>query len=314
MIYVDRHTVEAPSSLSSANGAAQKELERARKYYRRVVDKAFPFEAYKNDDVVEKLEDLFHGKCAYCEHRYAAGAKVDVEHYRPKGGVKEEPDHTGYWWLALDWDNLLPSCIDCNRSRYHEIQPGGPEFDDRTTPWEILSGKGNAFPIKGAARAQRPQDDLNAEDPLLINPTVRDPSVHLKWATHDRRSIVAAQWLEAENAPDPYGEASIRAFGLNRPALVEDRTEVLRGLMARAQLLERKIARTSTKIGIDLEEALEEIVAELVLLRDEGKSHRRYSAVANTFLEEFTGKIGTNLSTLLAQLDVAATGEQRGAV
>ncbi|MEF9674035.1 hypothetical protein QNM99_25505 [Pseudomonas sp. PCH446] len=48
---------------------------------------------------------------------------MDVEHYRPKGAVSEDASHPGYWWVAMDWDNLLPSCIDCNRKR-KQVTPG----------------------------------------------------------------------------------------------------------------------------------------------------------------------------------------------
>src|SRR4051812_22350680 len=74
------------------------------------------------------LDKLFGGKCAYCEVIIEASHPTEVEHYRPKGAVKDEEeevvtiqtpngaeDHPGYWWLAYEWNNLLPSCIDCNR-------------------------------------------------------------------------------------------------------------------------------------------------------------------------------------------------------
>ena len=44
-----------------------------------------------------RLDLLFHGKCAYCETFYSASAPVDVEHYRPKGAVSEDPSHPGYY-------------------------------------------------------------------------------------------------------------------------------------------------------------------------------------------------------------------------
>ena len=75
--------------------------------------------------VIDKLNDWYYFKCAYCERIY----KLDVEHYRPKGEVRDENnnivqvanyagamiDHPGYYWLCYEWSNLLPSCITCNR-------------------------------------------------------------------------------------------------------------------------------------------------------------------------------------------------------
>jgi len=44
------------------------------------------------------LQELFHSTCAYCESTITHTAFGDVEHYRPKGKVAEDPDHPGYYW------------------------------------------------------------------------------------------------------------------------------------------------------------------------------------------------------------------------
>ena len=41
----------------------------------------------------------------------------DVEHFRPKSAVLDDPLHGGYWWLAYDFQNYLLSCSLCNRVR-----------------------------------------------------------------------------------------------------------------------------------------------------------------------------------------------------
>ncbi|MEK9939970.1 MAG: hypothetical protein VW548_03245, partial [Methylotenera sp.] len=146
---VDRASVPAPASLVGAGCSGAEELNKARDYYSALAKKAelsavakgkkpkaaksakakksaeetksrkaFEFKAYKNDDVRHALFTLFHGKCAYCEARYDTTAPVDIEHFRPKGGI-DGTDHLGYWWFAATWLNLLPSCIDCNRKREH---------------------------------------------------------------------------------------------------------------------------------------------------------------------------------------------------
>ena len=69
----------------------------------------YTFSRYKEDEVKDALEELFHGKCAYCESRFAHVAPEDIEHWRPKGGVAlangtiQKP---GYYWLAATWSNL----------------------------------------------------------------------------------------------------------------------------------------------------------------------------------------------------------------
>src|SRR6266567_3958956 len=77
------------------------------------------------------MEHVFNDKCAYCE-RLISGYYGDAEHFRPKGAVNcndgagelvkpsgQIPDpangdvlempHPGYFWLAYDWRNLVPS-------------------------------------------------------------------------------------------------------------------------------------------------------------------------------------------------------------
>jgi uncharacterized protein (TIGR02646 family) len=89
--------------------------------------KAYEFQVYKHPEVKAALTALFAEKCAYCE-LLIEGAPFDIEHYRPKGGVVEDDRSIvqGYWWLASTWSNLLPSCQDCNRARYHEMPDGEP--------------------------------------------------------------------------------------------------------------------------------------------------------------------------------------------
>ncbi len=99
----------APASLTSKIGG-KTELERAEAHQLLPVPpsgkkKAFKFLAYKGADVKQSLDDVFFRKCAYCESRYETTAPVDIEHFRPKGRVKEDKAHSGYWWLAMSWDN-----------------------------------------------------------------------------------------------------------------------------------------------------------------------------------------------------------------
>lgn len=117
------------------------------------------------------LLSLSNGKCAYCESPIAVNQPGDVEHYRPKGRIRDEHgkivkvkyqddeiEHPGYWWLAYDWRNLLPSCTDCNRRRHHGLDGAS-------------AGKGDYFAVRGQ-RAALPSDDLDQEQALLLDPTM----------------------------------------------------------------------------------------------------------------------------------------------
>ncbi len=130
----------------SSASAASREHAKAMLHYAQVPapTAAYKFKVYKKPEVKAALAALFANKCAYCEF-HLDGAPFDVEHYRPKGEVVEEDGAIsgGYWWLASKWSNLLPSCQDCNRGRYHETPEGGAH----------LYGKENLFPLIGTPRA-----------------------------------------------------------------------------------------------------------------------------------------------------------------
>jgi hypothetical protein len=142
------------------------------------------------------LFDLFDGTCAYCECDLLDGSYGAVEHYRPKNPVIGVGGHPGYYWLAFDAGNYLPTCTRCNTS------------------------KSNSFPLaSGSPRASAPGAEVN-EQPLLLNPYHLDRplSEHLRFvsATADKVGPVAKGVSDA-------GKASIDLLDLNRPDLVPQR-------------------------------------------------------------------------------------------
>lgn len=215
-------------------------------------DFSFSFSRYKENEVRSSLEQLFHGKCAYCEQRYAGTQPMDVEHWRPKGEVhfvdrpKQKP---GYYWLAATWTNLLPSCIDCNRSRYQL---------DVVTREVINLGKANQFPlVPGTDPVSHHGDDLSTEQPLLVNPCEDEPDEHFEW---NDEGVMFGRTSK--------GAASIRVYALNRSELVRDRRAVLRLLEYRLTVLEflapilANIRQETVNDPLDLQRALiEDLVA-----------------------------------------------------
>jgi 5-methylcytosine-specific restriction endonuclease McrA len=106
-----------------------------------------------------------HDKCWYVECKNF-GTDDDIDHYRPKSGVREEPGHPGYYWLAFEWTNLRLSCHRANRPRTN------PETGE-------TGGKAEHFPlIDPRTRARGPDDDLSLEVPALLDPT-KPPDVAL---------------------------------------------------------------------------------------------------------------------------------------
>ncbi len=157
------------------------------------------------------LFEIFDGKCAYCESKVLDVAAGDVEHYRPKKGVDGMPTHPGYYWLAYDLENLLPCCEKCNRA----------------------GAKMNLFPIPMEGdRAWRPEDDIEAEHPYLLNPYGHDPAEHLRFVLGpDGRPLgTVAGTTEA-------GRKSVEIYHLNRPELIEERRSEQQCVVLELELL-----------------------------------------------------------------------------
>jgi hypothetical protein len=156
----------------------------------------------------------FYGRCAYCDGIFGI---CEVEHFRPKAGIqdadgkvihyqnsqgqkildkagKPQP-HLGYYWLAYDWRNLLPSCGDCNRY------------------------KGTKFPVIGY-HAQSPGDEVT-EKPLLINPISDRPDDH----PENHLAVEPNGVIHAVNNSDR-GKMCINIFKLNREQLIERRKKI----------------------------------------------------------------------------------------
>ncbi len=255
---VDRSRVKEPPILTAKDADDETELEKATTYYKNRGNstKSFSFKRYKDRQVKAALHQLFHGKCAYCESSYTATQPVDVEHFRPKGRVQGEDNHDGYWWLAMKWENLLPSCTDCNRRRYQIIpmavsQMAAHGDENLFNRCKVsLVGKGDLFPLRaGGVRADYDTQDLVNEKPLLLDPCIDNPGEHLSFDLADKLDISLVHPVSTSTAPpdpvsgtdvpeditlleqnahtynyDSRGYASIAIYGLNRLGLVQART------------------------------------------------------------------------------------------
>ncbi|WP_127088256.1 endonuclease [Aquabacter cavernae] len=299
---VNRMSVPVPASLMGATSPGPKELDRARHHFRPSTDTdaaapapkasaSFTFSAYKGDDVRHALETLFHGKCAYCEARYEVSGPVDVEHFRPKKGLDRDKAHSGYWWLAATWTNLLPSCLDCNRRRYQQTPEslsslsGLLDMQQKKGMRTLRTGKETCFPVSGVRVTGEPaahemEIALQREEPLLLDPCSErdDPSQHLRFniprrgaggATEKPIGVVFAAPVGAigTGALPSYshevskieddaraagisvrGAVSIQVYGLNRLALVQERTRILRRLEFLGDTV-ITLARTAEELG-----------------------------------------------------------------
>lgn len=125
-----------------------------------------------NDDLYKRRKSdyfaLYHGKCVYCESPLRVDGWDQLDHFRPKKavlGMNRKPvrigklQHPGYYWLAYDWQNLVPSCAICNQQ------------------------KGAMFPLLHGSRHALTPTDIGSESPVLIHPALdtEEPETHFEY-------------------------------------------------------------------------------------------------------------------------------------
>ena len=308
---VDRGAKPPPAALQAKDKDGRTELERARSHQADLNPKkgSFEFAVYKNEEVKRRLEELFHGKCAYCETFYSASAPVDVEHYRPKGAVSEDDTHPGYWWLAMAWTNLLPSCIDCNRKRLQRSPPPSTSLVElfEHSKAHLLpssqSGKKDSFPLAvGGTRLPAESESYADERPLLLDPARDDPAEHLRFYVESPLGLVVP--VERSGIPSERGAMSIQIYGLNRLGLVQDRTRLLRRLEFLGDLALDLGAIIQEIDDANVATALHAVRVQhlsdrLRLLQDRTLAEMRamsdpkapYSEMVRTWLREFIGRL-----------------------
>lgn len=281
MIYIDRNKVTEPEILTRPFPDGKTETEKVMEYYENWDgDKQYPFSRYSKDEVKEKLEELFHGKCAYCESDFRHVSPEDIEHWRPKGAVILEDgseQKPAYYWLAATWTNLLPSCPDCNRKRRQE---------DVRDPSNAQSGKKNHFPVKNEDNRWTHPDqvNMNGEVPLLLDPCSDEPSDFLIV----NEEAVANEKKPANTIENKRARASIDVYGLNRSYLVKERKEHRDRILALFNDI-KNYARILEIIpaGADRDKFLSDLMTKLEALKKEQQPDSRYLLMKIPIIEEF---------------------------
>ena len=168
---------------------------------------------YGDKEIRACLSAIFSNKCAYCEYPLTR-TDLNVEHYRPKARVHESPEHPGYYWLACEWSNLLPACQHCNQLRKDPPMWREPRQKD-------AKGKGDKFPLADEAnRAFSPTDSIENEQPLLINPTVEEPSKHIKFDPLGKPLPISKR-----------GQVSIETYNLDTHLLNDQRRTIIQEMI-----------------------------------------------------------------------------------
>jgi uncharacterized protein (TIGR02646 family) len=237
--------------------------------------RTFPFKAYGKQPVRDALNAAFDFKCAYCETYFGAAQPVAVEHYRPKSGylVAGKMQKPGYYWLAAAWDNLLPSCTDCNSGRTQTLADGT----------RMVIGKANQFPITSEHKRATVIDTEKVEGRLLLHPYYDQPSKHLVF-TDD--GIVT--WQRPGRKASKKAKESIRVYALLRDGLVRARAALEKDLKVQMAITENIVlGLAENPTSVPLGRALD---AQLALLESFTEPEKPYSEMARQLLEPFLRK------------------------
>ncbi len=173
-------------------------------------------------DLTSPLAALTNGKCWYSESRNPTADK-NVDHFRPKNRVHEDPGHEGYWWLAFQWRNYRYASQWCNQRRVD---------DEHGTS----GGKWDHFPLcPGNPRARLETDDYALEQPELLDPIDPDDWKLLTFR-QDGYPTPAKQpgTLEYQRA-----QTSIEVYHLHCNELVNERRALAGEIQRLVQDLER---------------------------------------------------------------------------
>nr|WP_294861596.1 hypothetical protein [uncultured Fluviicola sp.] len=126
-------------------------------------------------------EDMELAKCFYCESNSEVVASLQVEHYRPKGAIHDSNRKVlngsfGYYWLGLEWSNLILSCSKCNGR-------GAKGNIFTTMNSNIFQGTSlNRRKTRFDGRNCRAdQDPLKDEKPDLLHPEIDNSYKYLKF-------------------------------------------------------------------------------------------------------------------------------------
>jgi hypothetical protein len=275
----------APAFLADPAGKWYSETQRAIAHYAVPNQTAdFEFNAYRDPRLKTELKKVFV-KCAYCDYNYAPVYDGDVEHFRPKGRVREKiPQKPGYYWLANDWDNLLLSCQHCNQSRKQLLEGD-------TDP--IARGKLDQFPVADPLRrACNPADPFDADEEVryLLNPCRDNPAEHLAYEKE-----------EAVRVPlSDKGTYSIDVYVLQRGELVAARKKSMLEIMHQIGVVEDALNQVNES---DSKKNADWLVKQLKFLVDMGAPEKEFAGLARFFIRDFMQK--NNLSRTKTPASVA---------
>lgn len=294
MIYVKRIDCPEVLDLSNIESEAFKEYEEVIKYFMNN-DRKFEFKAYSKGNVKEQLEVMFNNKCAYCESIISNVSYGDIEHFRPKTAYHsidgETLKYPGYYWLAMDWNNLLLACDICNRSF-----------------------KKNKFPIVDESKRKKRHDDNVIEEPLLIDPSNDELKIQ------DYIYFTEEGIVKYKDGLGNKGHKSIENYGLHRPKLTETRKILAKEIedkktqiLGYLQTINTIISSPNPEIFKDIIEInLRDLESVYTALKNATLPSSPYLSLVRNLTSEFFKTKGDAIESLIAEYKEITNRERVG--
>ena len=196
-------------------------------------------------------------KCWYSEVQLD-GADPNVDHFRPKGQVREidaDLQNTGkasdgYWWLAFEFANYRLAAMHANQRRVDEDTAGGK--------WDY-------FPIRGDRAAEGSLWGEIMEDILALDPCSAT-DVRLLWFDPDGRPSVS-NWKRKPNVNDEERvRATIWLYHLDKQEIQSSRAnhvEEIRKDLRKANAEYRLWGRDSANPNLQARNSFNQKIAEI---------------------------------------------------
>jgi len=183
-------------------------------------------QTWANPALLAALRSLVGNKCWYSEVPLE-GADPNVDHFRPKGRVKEVDEDLkpkgdplpGYWWWAFEWRNFRLASMHSNQRRVDLHTDGG---------------KADFFPVNGVRATDESDYTLCIEDVVPIDPCSQT-DVALLWFDSDGAAS-CSDWKRKKSDDDERRvKVSIWLYHLDKQEIVARRREHMDSI--RAELL-----------------------------------------------------------------------------
>lgn len=216
MIYVDLENLNRPPGWEARAVELLNELRAKAADERSIFINNCRVETWAHPSLLIALRSLVGNKCWYSEVPLE-GADPNVDHFRPKGRVKEIDEKLqltkilspGYWWWAFEWRNFRLASMHSNQRRVDLHTDGG---------------KADYFPVNGVRAAPETDYLLCLEDAIPLDPCKRT-DVALLW--FDANGVPScSDWKRKRSAEDELRvKVSIWLYHLDKQEIVARRRE-----------------------------------------------------------------------------------------